>query len=80
MRIREADTAMYYAKTSGRGQFRIFTPEMQTEASLRLQLESDLRQAVKAVSFILSISRLCVLSNGQVEGLKHSAAGNHPPR
>ncbi len=29
--IREADTAMYYAKTSGRGQFRIFTPEMQTK-------------------------------------------------
>lgn len=76
--IREADTAMYYAKTSGRGQFRIFTPEMQTEASLRLQLESDLRQAVKSSQFHLEYQPIVRLSNGQVEGFEALCRWKHP--
>ena len=35
--IREADTAMYYAKTDGRGRWRIFDPEMQAGATAKRQ-------------------------------------------
>ncbi len=76
--IREADTAMYYAKTSGRGQFRTFTPEMQTEASLRLQLECDLRMAIKSNQFHLEYQPVIRMSNGQVEGFEALCRWNHP--
>ena len=36
---------MYTAKAAGKGQFRVFEPEMHVAAMRRLDLEADLRRA-----------------------------------
>ena len=46
--LRDADTAMYRAKESGRANYAIFDDRMHHEAVERLQLETELRQALKA--------------------------------
>lgn len=76
--IREADTAMYYAKTGGRGRFRIFDPEMQTVASARLALECDLRHAIKNHQFYLEYQPIVRLSTGNIEGFEALCRWRHP--
>ncbi len=44
--LREADTAMYRAKSAGRNRIAFFEPEMQGEVEQRLALEQDLKEAV----------------------------------
>jgi len=44
--LREADTAMYRAKSAGRNRIAFFEPEMQAEVEDRLALEQDLKEAV----------------------------------
>ncbi len=51
--IRDADLALYRAKSDGRGVFRHFEPDMQAKALERRQLEKDLRQAVLSGAFEL---------------------------
>jgi predicted signal transduction protein with EAL and GGDEF domain len=51
--LKQADTAMYEAKKSGRNALRFFDPEMQAKLELRAQLESDLRQALLNQEFRL---------------------------
>ena len=44
--LREADTAMYRAKTAGRNRIAFFEPAMQSEAEERFALEADLKLAI----------------------------------
>lgn len=76
--IREADTAMYYAKSAGRGTYRVFDPEMQTVASARLKLESDLRQAIKSQQFYLVYQPVIRLGSQRVEGFEALCRWKHP--
>ncbi|HEV8379780.1 MAG TPA: EAL domain-containing protein [Tepidisphaeraceae bacterium] len=43
-----ADTALHMAKSAGRGQFRMFAPEMNAAALERLNMETNLRRAVES--------------------------------
>jgi diguanylate cyclase (GGDEF)-like protein/PAS domain S-box-containing protein len=45
--LRNADTAMYQAKASGRNTYRFFTDQMNQEANQRYRIESALRQGVR---------------------------------
>jgi diguanylate cyclase (GGDEF)-like protein len=45
--LREADTAMYRAKTGGRNRIAFFEPTMQSAAEERLALEQDLKLAIE---------------------------------
>lgn len=47
--LRDADTAMYCAKSLGRGGYQIFCTSMHTHALNLLQLENDLRRALDSV-------------------------------
>ena len=51
--LRDADTAMYYAKAQGQGKYEIFTPSMHIEISQRLNLEHDLRRAIERKEFLV---------------------------
>lgn len=51
--MRQADTALYVAKSAGRGQYRFFSPEMSERAESRLSTEANLRQALSIGSFEL---------------------------
>ena len=45
--LRDVDTAMYRAKSAGRGCYQLFDPAMHAKAMERLTLETDLRRAVE---------------------------------
>ncbi|MBP6096568.1 MAG: EAL domain-containing protein [Methyloversatilis sp.] len=64
--IRDADTAMYQAKRSGRNAVRFYTDTLTVEAGQRLSLETRLRRALHAGHFELRFQPLVSLSD---EGL-----------
>ena len=76
--IREADTAMYYAKTGGRGRYCVFDPEMQAGATAKLALEDDLRQAIRSHEFFLVYQPILRLSSGRIEGFEALCRWKHP--
>jgi diguanylate cyclase (GGDEF)-like protein/PAS domain S-box-containing protein len=45
--LKYADTAMYQSKTAGRNTIRFYDPAMQAALEARIELESELRQALK---------------------------------
>ena len=51
--LKQADIAMYQAKTSGRNALRFFDPKMQAEISVRVALEKELRLAITEKQFML---------------------------
>ncbi|MFP4154489.1 MAG: EAL domain-containing protein [Halothiobacillaceae bacterium] len=53
--LREADTAMYQAKSAGRDNTRFYRSEMGAQVAARLNLESQLRQALKENQFELYV-------------------------
>lgn len=55
--IRHADTAMYTAKEGGRGQFCVFTPEMNQRVFEYLWLDTNLRKALETISWLFTINR-----------------------
>ena len=62
--LKNADTAMYTAKSDGKNQFRYFDSAMNRSAMERIELEQDLRHALKRNEFELFYQpKLCVASN-----------------
>jgi diguanylate cyclase (GGDEF)-like protein/PAS domain S-box-containing protein len=51
--LKQADIAMYQAKTAGRNTFRFFDPQMQSAISARFSLEDELRKALDNRQFQL---------------------------
>ena len=51
--LKQADIAMYQAKSSGRNTLRFFDPEMQVSIDARAELEANLREALSAHHFSL---------------------------
>lgn len=45
--LSQADAAMYHAKAAGRGQFKFYKPELNTQAHARLEMEMALRGALE---------------------------------
>jgi len=66
--LRNADTAMYYAKATGRNNFQFFTPQMNQAAAERMQIESNLRHALTRDEFTLHFQPIVNLGSGQVGG------------
>jgi diguanylate cyclase (GGDEF)-like protein len=78
--LRDADTAMYHAKAQGRNRYAVFDPEMQTQVTARLQLESDLRRAIETQEFCLYYQPIISLSTGSLRGFEALVRWNHPQR
>ena len=66
--MRNADTAMYHAKESGRANFQFFSAQMTERVSLRLSTETDLRRALEQGEFTLHYQPLIDLAAGCISG------------
>jgi diguanylate cyclase (GGDEF)-like protein/PAS domain S-box-containing protein len=77
--LRDADTAMYWAKESGTG-YTVFDPTMYLRAVERLELENDLRRAVEREEFVVHYQPVLNLDSGEVWGVEALVRWNHPER
>ena len=78
--LRDADVAMYRAKVSGRGSYALFEPSMQAEVAARLELESDLREAIANESLALAYQPIVDLLDGRIVAVEALARWSHPQR
>jgi EAL domain-containing protein (putative c-di-GMP-specific phosphodiesterase class I)/CheY-like chemotaxis protein len=69
---------MYQAKQAGRGTFRFFTAQMNSEVLARLELETALRKAVDNGEFVLHYQPKVRLGSGRVVGLEALLRWNRP--
>jgi len=68
--LRDADTAMYRAKTLGRSQCQIFDPSMHASAMQRLTLETQLRRALERQEFRVAYQPIVQLDSNEVCGFE----------
>ncbi len=78
--LRDADTAMYAAKTSGKGKFSIFDRSMSVKASERLEFESELRTALERKEIVVYYQPIVSLEDEHMIGLEALMRWNHPKR
>ena len=76
--IRNADIAMYAAKSVGKARSMAFTPSMHQAARKRLQLSGDLRRALPNGEIKLQYQPLVQLSSGSLLGVEALARWTHP--
>jgi diguanylate cyclase (GGDEF)-like protein/PAS domain S-box-containing protein len=78
--IKNADLAMYAAKSGGRRTYRFFEPAMGASANARLTMEQDLRQALADGEFEIYYQPLVDLGNDEVCGCEALLRWRHPER
>lgn len=78
--LRDADIAMYRAKTHGKARYEIFNTEMHVQAMARLQLENDLRRAIERQEFQLYYQPIVSLNSGKIASFEALLRWRHPQR
>jgi diguanylate cyclase (GGDEF)-like protein len=78
--LRDADIAMYRAKENGKARYELFDHGMHARAVSRLQLESDLRQAIENKEFAVYYQPIVALPTGRLAGFEALVRWNHPRR
>jgi len=78
--LRDADTAMYRAKSTGKARSEIFDADMRATISSRMQLETDLRHALDRKEFRNVYQPIVLLATGQVAGFEALLRWQHPER
>ena len=78
--MRNADTAMYYAKQMGRNNYQFFTQAMTDAAQQRLVMENDLRHAIGRGEFMLHYQPQLDLKSGAIIGFEALLRWRHPQR
>ncbi len=76
--LRDADTAMYRAKDTGRARHAIFDQEMHEEVNRLLKLEDELRQAVEKSEFVVHFQPVIDLKTSGPLGVEALIRWNHP--
>jgi diguanylate cyclase (GGDEF)-like protein/PAS domain S-box-containing protein len=77
--LRDADIAMYQAKQSSE-EYVVFDESMHAIAVQQLNLESDLRQAIKRGEFRLFFQPIVALNVGRIMGFEALVRWQHPNR
>ena len=78
--LRNADLAMYAAKSRGRARYEVFALSMNTRAVDRMNLENDLRRAVEREEMRVYYQPIVGLETERIEGLEALVRWDHPER
>ncbi len=78
--IRNADSALYHAKDSGRNNFLFFTQRMNLAAIERMVLENGMRAALEREEFVLHYQPQIELETGTLIGAEALIRWQHPER
>jgi diguanylate cyclase (GGDEF)-like protein len=78
--LRDADTAMYQAKSDGKARYVLFDERMHKTIVDRLTTENELRAAVEAEAFTVVYEPIVSLENGRLQGLEALIRWPHPRR
>jgi diguanylate cyclase (GGDEF)-like protein/PAS domain S-box-containing protein len=68
--MRDADTAMYHAKSRGKARHEVFDADMHARVRDRLSLENDLRRAIAANDFEVHYQPIVALTSGMCVGFE----------
>jgi diguanylate cyclase (GGDEF)-like protein len=78
--LKNADMAMYAAKSAGRRTYRFFEPEMDAKVRERRQLEIDLRHAIAHGGLEVYYQPCLGLKDGRITGCEALVRWRHPER
>jgi diguanylate cyclase (GGDEF)-like protein len=78
--LRDADVAMYHAKSRGKGRCAIFEPGMNAHAEERLALETDLRGALDRGEMRVAYQPIVRLESGRIIEVEALLRWDHPTR
>lgn len=78
--IKNADAAMYHAKSTGRSRYHFYNPSMNATALEKLNLERSLRKALERGEFVLYFQPLVHGETGEIIGNEALLRWNHPER
>jgi diguanylate cyclase (GGDEF)-like protein/PAS domain S-box-containing protein len=78
--LRNADVAMYMAKRDSKGGYRVFEPTMHERVVERLELRSDLQQAIEFEQLDLHYQPVVRLDGHEILGVEALLRWQHPTR
>ncbi len=78
--LRNADLAMYEAKSKGKGTYEVFAPQMHSAALERVELETELRDGIRKGELILHYQPVVQLPSGRISGAEALVRWEHPTR
>jgi diguanylate cyclase (GGDEF)-like protein len=76
--LRQADTAMYHAKESGRNTYRFFTDDMRLRAQKRMSIEQSLRRALEREEFVLLYQPVVNPCDSRIDAFEALLRWRHP--
>ena len=76
--LRDADTAMYQAKTAGKGRYEMFDNRMHKQAVAQLRLEADLHRAIEGEQLGVHYQPIVALDSGKIVACEALLRWNHP--
>ena len=78
--LRDADIAMYHAKSQGKARYEVFDSLMHTRSKERLQLETDLRHAIEKGRFEIYYQPIISSKSHTIVGFEALVRWHHPTR
>ena len=76
--LRNADLAMYRAKSLGKSRYEVFDPALHTVVMERLRLESELQKAVENEEFRLEFQPIVEVETGAIAAVETLIRWQHP--
>ena len=78
--LKHADAAMYGAKKDGGNRMRRYTPDLNSHAAERLEVETQLKQALQRAEFLLHYQPQIDIASGRIVGIEALVRWQHPVR